>query len=100
MCATVNKQRNAILNALSPPDLRLLEPHLRPVPLPFRHRMQSANRRVQTVYFLESGLGSVVAVGGGRRQAEVGVIGREGMTGLPVVLRAERAPCEIFMQVE
>ena len=62
--------------------------------------MQSANRRIKTVYFIESGLGSVVAVAGGeRRQAEVAVIGREGMTGLPVVLGAERAPCDVFMQV-
>jgi CRP-like cAMP-binding protein len=53
------------------------------------------------VYFLESGLGSVVAAGNGeRRQAEVAVIGREGMTGLPVVLDAHRAPCDVFMQVE
>jgi CRP-like cAMP-binding protein len=96
-----NEQRNAILNALSPPAFALLQPHLQPVPLPFRHRMQSANRRIKTVYFIESGLGSVVAVGGGeRRQAEVAVIGREGMTGIPLVLGAERSPCEIFMQVE
>jgi hypothetical protein len=63
--------------------------------------MQSSNRRIQTVYFIESGLGSVVAIGGGeRRQAEVAVIGREGMTGLPIVLGADRSPCEIFIQVE
>jgi CRP-like cAMP-binding protein len=95
------KQRNAILSALSATDLALLQPYLQSVALPFRHRMQSANRRIQTVFFVESGLGSVVAIGGGeRRQAEVGVIGREGMTGLPIVLGVERSPCEIFMQVE
>jgi hypothetical protein len=96
-----NAQRNAILNALSPADYALLQPHLEPAPLPFRHRMQSANRRIHSVYFIESGLGSVVAIGSGeRRQAEVAVIGPESMTGLPVVLGAERSPCEIFMQVE
>lgn len=96
-----NEQRNAILNALSPTDFALLQPHLQPMQFPFRHRMQPANRRIRTVYFIESGLGSVVAVSGGeRRQAEVAVIGREGMTGLPVVLGADRSPCEIFMQVE
>jgi hypothetical protein len=96
-----NEQRNVILNALSSTDYALLQPHLQLVPLPFRHRMQSANRRIKTVYFTESGLGSVVAIGGGeRRQAEVAVIGREGMTGLPVVLGAERSPCDVFMQVE
>jgi hypothetical protein len=95
-----NEQRNAILNALSPPDFALLQLHLQSVPLPFRLRMQSANRPIKTVCFIESGLGSVVAIGGERRQTEVAVIGREGMTGLPVVLGAERSPCEIFMQKE
>jgi CRP-like cAMP-binding protein len=99
--ASENRQRNAILRALSPADLASLQPHLQSVPLPFRHQMQAANRRIKTVCFIESGLGSAVAIGGGRRlQAEVAVIGREGMTGLPVVLGAERSPCEIFMQVE
>jgi CRP-like cAMP-binding protein len=95
-----SQQRNAILDALSPADFTLLQPHLESVPLPFRRRMQTANRRIKTVYFIEGGLGSVVTIGGGdRRQAEVAVIGREGMTGVPVVLGAERSPCEVFMQV-
>jgi CRP-like cAMP-binding protein len=99
--ASARKQRNAILNALSPTDFALLRPYLQSVALPFRHRMQAANRRIPTVYFIESGLGSVVAIGGGeRRQAEVAVIGREGMTGLPIVLGAECSPCEILMEVE
>jgi CRP-like cAMP-binding protein len=94
-------QRNAILSALSATDFAMLQPYLQSVALPFRHRLQAANRRIHTAYFIEGGLGSVVAIGGGeRRQAEVAVIGREGMTGLPIVLGAERSPCEIFMQVE
>ena len=96
-----NEQHNRILNALSSSDLALLQPHLEPVPLRFRDRLQSANREVKHAYFPESGLGSVVAIGGGeRRQAEVAVVGWEGMTGLPVVLGAGRSPCDIFMQVE
>ena len=77
----------------------MLQPYLQSVALPFRHRLQAANSRIPTIAFIESGLGSVVAIGGKRRQAEVGVIGREGMTGLPIVLGAECSPCEIFMQV-
>lgn len=94
-------QRNAILNSLSLTDLALLQPHLQSVALPFRHRLQSSNRRIQTVYFMESGLGSVVALGGGaRRQAEVAVIGWEGMSGVPVLLAADHSPWDVFMQVE
>ena len=35
---------------------------------------------------------------GGKRPIEVGIIGREGMTGLPVVLGNDRNSNEIFMQ--
>jgi CRP-like cAMP-binding protein len=74
---------------------------LETVKLDFRKRLLSANRKVKAIYFPDSGLASVVAVGGGERlQAEVGVIGHEGMTGLASVLGAERSPCEVFMQVE
>ncbi len=96
----VSGQRNSILATLSPSDLTLLQPHLEPVPLKFRQRLQFADRPVTDVFFPESGLGSVVAVGrGDRQQAEVAVVGCEGMTGLPVVHDAGRSPYDVFMQV-
>jgi CRP-like cAMP-binding protein len=96
-----NQQGNRILDALSGSDFAILQPHLEPVPLKFRERLQSSNRQVKHVYFPECGLASVVAIGGGeRRQAEVAVIGRDGMTGLSVVLGTDRSPCDVFMQVE
>jgi CRP-like cAMP-binding protein len=96
-----NVQRNRILNAMSNADLALLQPHLERTELKFRQRLQSANRQIKSVYFPHSGIASVVAVGGGEhRQAEVAIIGREGMTGLPVVHGADRSPCETFIQVE
>jgi CRP-like cAMP-binding protein len=97
----MSNQRNRVLRSLSPKDLDLLQPHLVSTPLEFRKRLQSSNRRIRAAYFPESGIASVVAVGAGeRRQAEVAIVGREGMTGLPVVLGAGRSPCEVFMQVE
>src|SRR5690349_23974109 len=90
---------NRILRALNPADAALLQPLLEPVKLRFRQRLQVSNRRIAEVYFLESGLASVVAVGNGeRRQAEVGMIGHEGMTGLPIVLGTDRGPCDVFIQ--
>ena len=94
-------QRNRILNAMSNADLALLQPHLEQVPLIFRQHLQSSNRRIKNVYFPETGIASVVAVSGGERlQAEIAIVGREGMTGLAVVHGADRSPCEIFIQVE
>jgi CRP-like cAMP-binding protein len=95
------RRRNAVLDHVSDKDFALLEPHLESVELGFRKRLQSANRKIDAVYFPESGLASVVAVGGGeRKQAEVAVIGREGFFGIPLVLGADRSPYDTFMQVE
>lgn len=92
-------RRNRILNALSDADLALLEPQMETVSLKCRQRLQSANRRIDHVYLVESGIVSVVAIGNGdRRQAEVAIVGREGMTGVPVVLGSDRSPCDHFVQ--
>src|SRR5262245_25652716 len=96
-----NGLRNRLLGSLSRADLALLQPLLVPVKLRFRQRLQSANRTVKAAYFLDSGIASVVAIANGSRsQAEVAVIGWEGMVGLPIVLGTRRSPCEIFIQVE
>jgi CRP-like cAMP-binding protein len=93
--------RNRILGSLSKTDFALLQPHLEPVRLRFRQRLQSPNRRVKAAYFPDSGIASVVAIATGSHiQIEVAVIGCEGMTGLPIVLDTGRSPCEIFVQVE
>jgi CRP-like cAMP-binding protein len=95
------RRRNVVLDHLSDHDFALLEPSLTKVELPFRRRLQSANRRIDTVYFPESGLASVVAVAGGeRKQSEVAIVGYEGLVGIPIILADDRSPQEIFMQVE
>jgi len=91
---------NKLLSRLSRADLRLIEPRLDAVDLPVRTQLEARNKRVGQVYFLDSGLASVVANGG--HAIEVGVIGREGMTGLSVVLDGGskyRAVHETFMQI-
>ena len=72
---------NRILSRLSSADLGLLEPHLQPVDLPVRRPLEGRNRRIDYVYFIEAGFASVVANGSGKPSIEVGIIGREVMTG-------------------
>src|SRR5690349_11659039 len=98
---TMGGPLNAVLAALPSSDFAMLKPHLDPVQLNFRTRLECANKKVTNIYFPEAGLASIVALGFGKhRQAEVAVIGREGMTGLSVVLGADQSPCEIVMQIE
>lgn len=89
---------NRVLSRLSRADFRLLEPHLEAVDLPLRRRLEVRNKLVEHVYFMESGIASVVA--NGNRNIEVGIIGREGMTGLSVVMGStDRVLNETYMQM-
>jgi len=91
--------QNDILAALSKSDLALLEPSLEHVELPVRHVLEQANKPIKQVFFLQNGLASVIATNT-HRQLEVGLIGRDGMTGIAVVLGNGRSPNETFIQVE
>jgi CRP-like cAMP-binding protein len=89
---------NRILSRLSRADFRLLEPHLEAVDLPVRKVLAVRNKRVESVYFPESGMASIVA--NGEQELEIGMIGREGMTGASVILGSdERAPHQTYVQI-
>jgi CRP-like cAMP-binding protein len=92
------KQANHLLSSLVRADLRLLEPHLELVDLPLRRQLEARKKRIEHVYFLESGFASVVA-NGSKRQIEVGIVGREGMTGVGVIMGDDRPVHETYMQV-
>ena len=72
--------RNQLLAAMSANDFASLEPHLQPVPMALLKDMERPNRRIETVYFMENGIASVVAVQPDETRVEVGLIGREGMS--------------------
>jgi CRP-like cAMP-binding protein len=91
--------RNRLLAALSPADLALWRPHLRSMPMAVFKDMERPNRRIETVYFMEAGIASVVAVQPDETRAEVGLIGREGMTGIAIVLGGEQSPHSTYIQV-
>ena len=89
--------QNAILSRLSEPDFALLEPHLEAVDLPVRKVLERRGKPIKAIYFPQRGFASVVS-DGGKRPIEVGLIGREGMTGLPVILGNDRNANEVFIQ--
>jgi CRP-like cAMP-binding protein len=91
--------RNQLLAAMSPSDLALLQPHLRPMAMPVLTDLERPNQRIQTVYFMDAGIASVVGVQPDETRIEVGLIGREGMTGLAVLLGGEQSPHSTYIQV-
>jgi CRP-like cAMP-binding protein len=90
---------NRLLLSLSPDEFELLDSHLEAIELPLRRQMETRNKRIDHVYFLEQGFASVVADGSGQRSIEVGIIGREGMTGLAIIMGTDRTPYDTYMQL-
>jgi CRP-like cAMP-binding protein len=78
--------RNRLLAALPPGVLASLRPALEPVGLPLHASLYAAGGRVDAVHFVEAGMVSMLGTleDGGR--IEVGLVGREGLVGLPLVL--------------
>jgi len=92
-----SRSHNQLLNSLSKGDFGLLRPDLRPLTLAVHQVLEAPNRRIDNVYFIDTGFASVVAETK-QFKAEVGLIGREGMTGLPVVLGNHLSPHSTYIQ--
>lgn len=90
---------NELLRRLTVSDCALLQPHLERVQLPSRTCLESAKSLIEFVYFFEAGVASVVVKIPKGRDAEVGLIGFEGMTGTAVVLGDDRATHDCIVQL-
>ncbi len=96
-----NYRFNHLLNRLSHDDQQRLGPFLTPVELKARQALEVANVPSEKIYFITSGLASLVAINrANRHQVEVTILGREGMTGLCAVLGTTRSPNEIHMTID
>jgi CRP-like cAMP-binding protein len=90
---------NQLLASLGRDDFARLEPHLRPLTLHIHDQIDEPNARIKHVVFPTSGMLSLVTRGDESR-IEVGIIGREGMSGAPLLLGVEKSEQECFVQAE
>src|SRR4051794_240647 len=88
---------NRLLSALSASDLDLLRPDLEPIDLPLKFVIEKPGTKIHYVYFLEHGLVSTVS-GNSGRPVEVGLVGKEGVTGLNVVLGDDQSAHDVYIQ--
>jgi CRP-like cAMP-binding protein len=95
----VSSPKNLLLRELAADDYALLEPHLEPVTLPLKAPLFAPNEPIERVYFLEDGVASIVSDQDVGRPVEIGIHGREGMSGVPVVLGARSSPHASMIQV-
>src|SRR5690349_13747248 len=89
---------NRILAALSPGDFDALRAQLEPVPLSHNQTLSRPGAPIEHVYFLEEGMVSLVQQLHGA-MIEVGIIGKEGFFGVPVLLGADTSPLDAMVQI-
>ncbi|WP_136621891.1 MULTISPECIES: Crp/Fnr family transcriptional regulator [Mesorhizobium] len=92
--------RNQLLRRMPADDLALLKPQMQRCELPLRMMLVTPNVPIEAVYFVEQGIGSVVARTASGHEAEVGFIGFEGMTGSSLVMGDDRAVHACYVQLE
>src|SRR5947209_2788702 len=89
--------RNYLLSALPTREYNRLLAHLERVPLDFKSILHEPGEPIRYVYFPLSGILSLLSAPDGRNGSlEIGVVGREGMVGLPVFLGAG-VPCTLSL---
>lgn len=89
---------NRLLATLKPADFEMLRPSLESVELEARQVLETPRQPITDVYFIQSGLVSVVGTTRPDHRIEVGMVGYEGMTGLGVVLGDDRSANETLVQ--
>jgi CRP-like cAMP-binding protein len=90
---------NRLLAALPPREYGRLRPHLEPVPLVGRDVLHQPHQPIRHVHFPTRGAVSVLTPLADGKDIEVGLVGPEGVLGLPVVLGAGSSVSRCVVQV-
>lgn len=98
MTESLPRPRNLMLAQLPDVEYEALVKFLVPVELPLGTRLSEPNEPVEFIYFLNSGLISTDALTEKGESVEVGVIGREGFSGLPALLDQPQMSHSVLMQ--
>jgi len=88
---------NSLLSALPESDLRRLALKMERVPLSSKEILHVPDGPINSAHFIESGIVSILVVMENGDCAEVGVVGREGMIGLPLIFDARSSPNEAMV---
>ena len=96
--ATSTRPSNTILSQLLEHEYAALAKHFVPVDLPLEKHLSEPNQPIEFIYFLNSGLISTDAITEKGEQVEVGLIGREGFSGLAALLDQPQMSHMVIMQ--
>jgi CRP-like cAMP-binding protein len=96
---TVDPRANLLLRALPDDEFERIGSELEPVRLEPSAELESPNEEIRYVYFPTSGVASILALDEGGDSVDTAMIGREGMTGLPVFLGTGQSPVRTMVQI-
>ena len=94
-----SSSQNRILAALSPEEFERLSPHLEEVELRLGDILSRPDEKIEYVYFPHRSTVSLIALMEDGSEIEVGVIGNEGVFGLPLVLVTNSMPFQAVVQI-
>ncbi|HVE88394.1 MAG TPA: Crp/Fnr family transcriptional regulator [Burkholderiaceae bacterium] len=89
---------NQLLRSLPLSEYRRLSPALEPVSLTFGDVLCETGGEIKHVYFPNAGIISLLSPADDKALLEVGLIGREGMFGVPVTLGLSVSPARALVQ--
>jgi CRP-like cAMP-binding protein len=92
------RPRNIILSQLPEAEYAALAKYLVPVDLSLEKKLSEPNEPIEFVYFVNKGLISTDVVAKSGESVEVGVIGREGFSGLPALLNQPQMSHTVVIQ--
>jgi len=95
-----NHIHNEILLGLPPRESDLLLPTLEFVRLQTHHVLHEPGDTLKSAWFCDSGLVSILSVFPDGKSVEVGLVGKEGFIGLPLVAGFRTAPTRAIAQIE
>jgi CRP-like cAMP-binding protein len=90
---------NVILLSVQDEEYQLLRPHLYPIELPQHKVLQEPGEKIDFTYFLNDGMASIVALSRDGRSVEVGIVGVEGMLGMPLTIGLRQDTFRAIMQM-
>ncbi|HKU25621.1 MAG TPA: Crp/Fnr family transcriptional regulator [Candidatus Sulfotelmatobacter sp.] len=91
--------KNQILLTIPDEEFQILRPDLHQVELPQRTVLHEPRHKLESVYFLNSGMVSLVYRTKTGESVEVGVLGNEGFTPIPVAAGLRSSPHQAIMQI-
>lgn len=91
---------NLLLRRLSAPDSEMLWPHLERVPLEVNADLARAGQPITSVFFPEGAVAGFLDVLDDGRRLTIGLVGREGCIGWPLLMGYDRWPYDVSVRGE